>query len=655
MKNDKTLGMNRAVSRRDFVGGTAVAVGGLALGSSLHATGAGARFAETNYPPAKDGLRGAHPGSFEYAHLLRDGRLNVQDVADTGEIYDCVIVGAGMSGLAAAHFFIKSAGPGVRVLILDNHDDFGGHARRNEFLVDGKQVVINAGTHNMESPQNYNRWAQQILDDIGVNIDRYVVENQANSKLYPSLGLRRGMFFDKETWKSDRLVVPAKAAFDASRLLGEDMPLSAKATADFQRLMTDTATDYLSGKSIEEKKLLLATTSLQDYYEKIIGVDPQVTWLFKNFGHGYFCVGPEATPALFGWAMEMPGFAGLGFGTVPDDIFADLAGGQHGLRGDPAASHKSVHFPDGNATLARLLVSKLVPSSTRGRTQEDMGTAVIDYGALDQPNQTTRIRLSSIVVNVRHDGDPWSAREAVVSYVNGGKLRSVRGKAVILASWNMMIPYIMPELPQTQRDALAYGVKTPLVFTNVAVRNWRAWEKLKVSAIESPGCFYDSAALAEPASLGGLHHPLTPSEPIAIRLIKDFTMPGLPRRDQHRAGRQQMLETSFEQFERETRSQLSRMLGPGGFDPARDIAGITVNRWPHGYAYTYNSLYDPLEWVFAESPKRPCVVGRQPFGLVSIANSDAAASPHTDAAFQEGHRAAQERLERRTYPFTKAG
>ena len=130
-------------------------------------------------------------------------------------------------------------------------------------------------------------------------------------------------------------------------------------------------------------------------------------------------------------------------------------------------------------------------------------------------------------------------------------------------------------------------------------------------------------------------------------------MPGLPRRDQHRAGRQQMLDTSFEQFERETRSQLARMLAGSGFDPAKDIAGITVNRWPHGYSYTYNSLYDPLEWVFTESPKRPCIVGRQPFGLVSIANSDAAASPHTDAAFEEAHRAVQERLERRTYPFTK--
>ena len=652
MTEDKALGMDADITRRDFINGTAIAVGALAAGT-LSGPALAAVAGDPTYPPAKMGMRGAHPGSFEYAHLLRDGQLNVKDVADTSEVYDCVVVGAGMSGLAAAHFFLKGAGPSARVLVLDNHDDFGGHARRNEFTVDGKSVVINAGTHNIESPQQYNRWAQQVLDDIGVDIKRYQAANADNSKLYGKMGLCRGMFFDKQAWKKDHLVVQVKPIFGISRLLGEKLPLSAKALADFNRLLTDTTTDYLSGKSIEEKKLFLATTSFKDYYEKTIGVDPQVMWLFENFGHGYFSVGPDAVPALFGWAMEMPGFAGLGMGVVPEDIFMDLAGGQHGLRGDPSAAHKSVHFPDGNATLARLLVSKLVPNATRGRTQEDMGTAVIDYGALDRPDQSTRIRLSSIVVNVRHDGEPWSAKEAVVTYVNGGKLKSVRGKAVILASWNMMIPYIMPELPQAQKDGLAYGVKTPIVFTNVALRNWRAWEKLKISTIESPGMYYESAALAEPASLGSLLHPQTSAEPIAVRLIKTFTMPGLPRRDQHRAGRQQMLDTSFEEFERQTRSQLARMLAGSGFDPARDIAGITVNRWPHGYAYTYNSLYDPIEWVFSETPKRPCVVGRQPFGLVSIANSDAAASPHTDAAFQEAHRAVQERLERRAYPFTK--
>jgi spermidine dehydrogenase len=124
--------------------------------------------------------------------------------------------------------------------------------------------------------------------------------------------------------------------------------------------------------------------------------------------------------------------------------------------------------------------------------------------------------------------------------------------------------------------------------------------------------------------------------------------PGKPRKDQHHIGRAELLATSFETFERNIRDQLARNLAGGGFDPARDIVGITVNRWPHGYAYTYNSLYEPMEWVYTSSDSRPCVIARQPYGLIAIANSDAGASPHTDTAIWEGHRAVGDMLNRRS-------
>jgi spermidine dehydrogenase len=637
--------MDRAISRRDFINGTAAVIGAAQAGRLGAATG-GSAAPETSYPPARTGMRGAHAGAFESAHLLRDGQLSLDDAEATGETYDCVIVGGGISGLAAAHFFTKYAGPSVRVLVLDNHDDFGGHAKRNEFRVDGKLLAINGGTLNIESPGRYNQWSRTLLDDLGVDLDRYGRANDANHKLYQGLGLGRGTFLDRETWGKDRLLVspPGRGGLPPAA----DLPLTGKARADYERLMRPDQPDYLAGRSVEEKKAFLAKTSLEDYYLKTVGVDPKVMWFFRTFGYGSFCVGADATPALFGWVQDMPGFSGLGLGALPDGLFAELPGGHHGRQKE---SGVAVHFPDGNATLTRLLVAKLVPGATPGRSQEDMGTAVIDYGALDRPNQPTRIRLNSVVVNVRHDGEAGTAREAVVSYIVGGRLRSVRAQSVILASWNMMLPYLMPELPDTQKEALAYGVKGPLVYTNVALRNWRAWERLKVHAVECPGMFHDSVELTEAASLGDLHHAASPAEPVALHLVKTMAVPGLPRRDQHRAGRQLLLEMSFEHFERETRSQLSRVLAGSGFDAARDIAGITVNRWPHGYAYTYNSLYDPVEWVYTSSPDRPCVVGRKPFGLVSIANSDAAASPHTDAAILEAHRAVMERLERRAFPF----
>jgi len=275
----------------------------------------------------------------------------------------------------------------------------------------------------------------------------------------------------------------------------------------------------------------------------------------------------------------------------------------------------------------------------------------VNYALLDRANQPARIRLNSTVVNVKHDGDPAKAPETIVSYVRGGKTYQVRGRACVMACWNMFIPSIVPGLPAKQKEALAYGVKGPLVYTSVAVKNWTAFQKLGVSSVNAPTMYHSGVSLAEAVSLGDLKHPQSPDEPVVLHMTRVPCAPGKPRKEQHRIGRADLLSTTFATFERKIRDQLARNLGDGGFDPARDIIAITVNRWPHGYAYTYNSLYDPLEWVFTSTDSRPCVVGRQPYGSITIANSDAAASPHTDAAMLEAHRAVQEVLQRRAMPW----
>jgi spermidine dehydrogenase len=651
--------MDRAISRRDFVGGVAVAALAAGLPAESFSKGAAAVITPENdpnpYPPAKQGMRGSHAGAFEAAHDLRDGALKLADALDSGETYDLIVVGGGLSGLSAAHFFQKRVGPGAKVLVLDNHDDFGGHAKRNEFTVGGRLLVCNGGTLNIESPARYDKWSRVLLDDIGVDVARFERDNTANAGLYKSLGMGHGMVFDAETFggaSGGRDVVLAMGGgWRGGRIEPEKLakaPLGPKARADLARLFADPQPDYLAGLDQAAKKDWLARHSYKQFLMEKVGVDPQVYWLFQNIGMASFCVGGDAVPALFAWVQGYPGFSGMTLGEVPADLFADLPGGQHGRQRE---GDKSIHFPDGNATLARLLVAKLVSEATAGRSQEDMGTALIDYAALDRPGAPTRIRLSSLVLNVAHRGDPATASEVAVHYAKQGKLVEVRGKAVIMAGWNMMIPYAMPELPAAQKEALAYGVKGPMVYTSVAVTNWRPFVKLGAANFHCPTMFHQEVGLTEAVSLGDLKHPQSPDEPVVLHLVKYMNKPGLPRRDQHRVGRAELLAMSFETFERETRRQLQRMLGGAGFDAARDIAGITVNRWGHGYSYTYNSLYDPVEWVYSESPTRPCVVGRQPFGLVSIANSDAAASPHTDAAIQEAHRAVQEVIERRTYPF----
>jgi spermidine dehydrogenase len=287
-----------------------------------------------------------------------------------------------------------------------------------------------------------------------------------------------------------------------------------------------------------------------------------------------------------------------------------------------------------------MLVRSLIPESVSGHTAEDIVTAKADYRRLDVKGSAVRIRLNSTVVRARHIGDPGSAKEVEVTYAQGNQVSTVRTKATVMACWNMMVPYLCPELPHEQKQALQYGAKVPLVYTVVAVRNWRAFHKLGIQHVTSPGMYHDGVALDRAVDIGGYKSPKTPDQPILLRMLRTPCKPGLPERDQHRIGRIDLLSTPFSTFERNIRDQLARILAPGGFDPARDINAITVNRWPHGYTYEYNSLWDP-DWPDGQ---RPCDIARKRFGRITIANSDAAAAAYTDQAIDQAYRAVQEVL-----------
>ena len=297
------------------------------------------------------------------------------------------------------------------------------------------------------------------------------------------------------------------------------------------------------------------------------------------------------------------------------------------------------HFPDGNATLARLMVRALIPRAIPGRTAEDVVTARADYAQLDEAASPARLRLNSTVVRVAHHGAPRVARAVDVTYVRGGRLQSVRATRVVLACWNTVIPHLCPDLPEEQKEALAYAVKVPIVYTNVLLRNWSAFERLGTNQVYAPGSYHTSLNLDLPVSVGSYKSSHGPDEPVVVHMVRTPCSPGLPARQQHKAGRVELLSTTFDQFEQQIRDQLGRTLGGGGFDPARDIRAITVNRWPHGYAYQYNSLWDPF-WL--ENGMQPCVIARRRFGRIAIANSDAAAYSYVDAAIDQAHRAVTE-------------
>jgi spermidine dehydrogenase len=637
---DRALGMDRLIDRRDFLNGVAMSAASLsaamAMSGCAHMSGTGAANAPTattaeNYPPARNGLRGSHPGAFETAHAVRDGTFGrtAEPPAPTDDTYDLVVVGAGISGLSAAYFY-RQARPNARILILDNHDDFGGHAKRNEFTLGGKLHLLNGGTELIDSPRAYSPVASGLLKDLGIDPVKLAKDCEKN-EIYA--GLKPATFFDKETFGADRLVVggPAREEdeiVDWPVFLAAS-PLPEDAKAQILKIETGT-TDYFPGLTSAQKKDRLSRMSYGDYLSKLCGAGEIAIAYYQKITHDEWGVGIDAEPALDCWGFGFPGFRGL-----------NLEPGSAPRMGNTASGYVDggsdvFHFPDGNASIARLLVRKLIPSAMPGRSAEDVVSAHANYAMLDREGAPVRVRLSSTAVAVRNLNGGVE-----IDYANSGHVYRVRATNCVLAGWNMMIPYLCPDLPQTQKDALHQLVKVPLVYTSAAISNWRVFKSLGIWRISSPGGYFSSIRLNWPVDIGGYKSVRSPDEPMLLFMVRTPCQPGLVERDQHRAGRFELLTTPFEVFERNIRDQLGRALGPAGFDPARDITAITVNRWPHGYAYEYNPLFDDFDLPEAQQPH---VIGRKPFGRIAIANSDSGAAAYTDSAVDQARRAVNEIL-----------
>ena len=617
------------ITRRDFLNGTALAiVAGLSPIDLLAAARGGAP-----YPPAGSGFRGSAPGSFDVAHALRDGRSFDTGGVSFDERYDLIVVGAGISGLAAAWFYRRER-PNARILLLEANDDFGGHAQRNEFEVDGRRLIGYGGSESLQSPHSlYSKEALGLLRALGVDIDRF--ETAFDRALYPGLGLSRGILFKRESFGVDRLVTG-----DPTRMVADDVPpdrMNARPIAAFvadfpvsdlaKRQLVELYTskrDPLAGKSRAQKEDALEHTSYRDWITKVWGFEPQVADTFQDRSHDFFASGIDAVPA--GWARETgyPGFAGLGLGDGADNAEMD----------DPYIHH----FPDGNASIARLLTRSLVAGVAPGRGMEDIVLAPFDYSRLDSGGALVRLRLKGTAVQVRqHD-----AQAVDVAYAQDGAMRGARARHVVMACYHSMDPYLLPGLPVAQREALELNVKMPLVYVNVAVRNWRPWVKRGVHEVTNAIGFYSRIKLDYPVSLGDYRCPRSPDEPMLLHLVHVPTVPFTPGVDPRaglRAARGQLLSTPFERFEQEARDELTRILGAGGFDADRDIAAITVNRWGHGYSGGDNPLYD--------SPRKgaePYEIARTRFGNIAFANSDSEWAAYAHAAIDQAHRAVGELL-----------
>jgi spermidine dehydrogenase len=633
-KTDRELGMDRRITRRDFLNGVSIAVGAAAFAPNLQwleslgiPQSASAPEKTTDYyPPTLTGMRGTTDAAMEAGHALRDGKIWTNATPDADR-YDLIVVGGGISGLSAAYFYRKVAGPRSRILILENLDDFGGHAKRNEYHTPERMLLGYGGTQSIDSPNRWSKHARGLIEELGVDVEQF--KKYFNRAVDPDPMESDSVFFDKETFGADALVagrdkLPWMEFFDKA-------PLSDQARADLTRLFTEKV-DYLPHLSRWQKKVLLSKTSYRDYLLKYVKLHPDALPFLQRQTYGVYGVGIDAVPAADLAGLGYPGFSGIDLSGPPGPGL-----GAEVTQRDDRAPY-IYHFPDGNASIARLLVRALIPGSASGTTMEDIVTAKMNYAAIDDPKSRVRVRLNSTVVKAANVGDPEDAKEVEVTYVRGERAHTVRANACVLACWNMVIPYMCPDMSRKQKDALAYGVKVPLVYTNVQIRNSRAFEKLGVRRIKCPGSFFTTVELDYPVSMGDYQYPAGPDDPCVLHLEKIPCGAGATARDQQIAGRMELYYTQFATFERNVRNQLGRILSPGGFDPARDIQAITVNRWPHGYAYEYNSLFDP-NWPANE---RPCVIGRQPFGRISIANSDAGAFAYTSTAIDQAYRAVKE-------------
>jgi len=616
--------MKYRITRRDFLNGAAIGTGTVLLAPEMiFAQGTSSDY----YPPLLTGMRGNHPGSFEVMHSLAWAGQKPAEHRQLNEHYDLVIVGAGVSGLAAARFYQKRMGADAKILLLDNHDDFGGHAKRNEFHHDGQTLLGIGGSVNVDGSDGWSKIAKGLLDDLDIDLEAMAANMGESAMLSPTADTMLaypgpdGHVKVRGQWT--RMMLGVGDYESAVR----ELPMPASEQDKLIELISGDV-DYLEDLSLGEKGEYIESVSYAEFLTERVGLAKETISIFYPFPK--LMAGPAAPriSVLEAFYLGNPGMRGMSW---LGDLASQLLEGM-------MAGAGSLYFADGNASLTRLLVHKLIPAvapDTQGF--DDIATSQFDYSALDLEQHPVRLRLNSTVVGVRET----DAGAVAVDYVRDGDAVSASGDHCVLACYNGAIPYLCPQLPESQKEALRYGVKVPLVMTNVLIENGHAFSKLGVSQVNCPDDPYVVVTLPPNTTTGGFQPPNGPDDPMVIYMLGVPTiepLEGETTREILLRSRHQVYATTFDTYEQEIRDQLQGLLGEHGFNHETDILAITVNRWPHGYAYEYLQLDDPT-WEEGQAPHE---LGRAQFGRISIANSDSEARAYLDAAIDAGWRAVAE-------------
>lgn len=645
----RELGMGRPITRRDFFDGVAMAAGVAALGAAA-GCGPGFNNSETGmigtpglevpqdvmFPPTLHGLQGNTASALSVPHALRDDRFwqYAGSPQSTGENYDLVVVGGGISGVSAAFEWLR-LNPNARILILDNHDELGGHARRNEFTPRGRSgpLIGYGGSQSIEAPSVWTPEGKNLLKQLGVEVQKF--EKYFDQTLYDKRKMFDSVMCDRETFSTEKLI-RYTPGIKAEEWVNQ-LPIAPEARKDLLMLYTNPP-DWFPGLSQEQKEDKLAAMTYSGFLKDVCKVHPDVERFCRTMSSDEWAYGTDAFGAIDAWGSaedwDYPGFQGLK------------------LNGDKASKYNSpsmkkewdaddpyiYHFPEGNQALVRMMVGRMIPGFASSTDMDGITTASFDYSKLDRGSNRVRFRLSSPVVSVENDGSPDTASTATVGYFDGHQIQTVRAGAVIMACWNMVIPYLVPALPPEQKTAMHQAVKMPLLYAMVQLRNWEAWQKMGVNHTRWTGAYWCVSELDYPVSMPGYACPKDPSQPINVHMIATPCQPGMSPAEGAIAGRHVLLKTDYSYMEYTIRDQLTRLLGPGGFDPGKDIEAITVNRWGHGYAPEYCR---PWNLFYPDGPT-PADAARKQFGRIAIANSDSIPAAYADAAITAAYRAVGE-------------
>jgi len=617
--------MNAPISRRDFLNGALLATGSLLLNLSplellaqsddFNGYGGVGDYSKSN---------GNTLEVLQAGHQIRDGRFNSlpADLIDTGETYDCVIVGGGISGLAAALFFQRLAGSSKTCLVLDNHAIFGGEAKRNEFIVDGHHLTAHQGSAFFPVP--YPRsFIARFYESIGMKSPRFEYQRWSGNAPemplpttpYPENGKNYGFYFGAAFRQN-----PGLWMVDPWAKKLEGAPISSQAKADLLKWNSggDPAfrrPQYL-GDPISRR---LDTMTLEDHYIERYGISRETIrkYLSPVEGGGYG-IGPDALSAYTDYSADM----------------------LHPL--DDSEESGAQMFPGGNTGFARLIVKTLLPESIAGdESVSAVSRGNVNFDALDRAGKPARIRLGSTAVWVRHEGDPGKSQQVQVVYTKGGKTFRVKARSAIMAGGSWTAKHIVRDLPATHRDAYAQFYRSPALMANVAVRNWQFLYKRGITGcrwFEGIGNYMEVRKIA---TFGAASPTISPDSPVVLTLKILYSYPGMPAEQQGNKGRAELLSASFSDIERRIREQFQAMFASTGFDSKRDIAGIILNRWGHAYL-------NPQPGFFFGTDGKPApseVLRAAPFGRVAFANTDLSGIMDHRSSILEADRAVEQLLD----------